>query len=732
MEKIKVNVNYTDKVVLKEYNNYNDLINDLYLNLAYVVDKNIISNISSHLDLFPMYDIYTENIHLVKTEELFNRLNNFHYRPINNEIYQLIFKTNKPKLINFLKNYDINILYKTFYKIIYNNNPSTEELTDCVRPSFLPILKSAYPYYTKTELIYLALNKNLWHDKLILSSICDIIKSNDIDGNILLNHQIYIRENLADSYIKYYSFLGSSIFNYYLRFPSNMLRDTVLEGHINNFRDILIKSPPWNKPYIFYRWINQDNFLKGYNIGDIWIDNGFLSTTREPFVNPNKNYFGYILVKIKVPANIIGCGLAIEYYSHFPDEQEIVFPPSKYKLVNTSDTKYFHPNEIVTNKVVSKYEFEWIGHLDNYLDKTKFKSGYNFISTLDNQLDGYSVSEKLDNFMKKYKNKFITKIGSSDIIFNVAKIESDQYDHFFYLNLLDYIERGDEYEKEIFITWQNEKTGEINLFIEIGAVISVNYYSRFNPSETKIIGDYKYDDILDFINRLALLFNIERIIIHSDYKKYWDIIDTNKVKEDLYSYHNKQLYISDCFYFNQLLYHYICNASMIHVQTSNFIEYLYNNKNVKFTYGIDALTHLMDINLVEFVNIFKNDMMVMNESYIELIFKLANKLIIKNIDTTNLLVNITKAKRKVIPGKKIIDLYLYISLNYYYLIPYLHALIFNTLNIDLDNLVFTMSKKSEYGNIIMPLSDITKISNLKNIFLKRTNIIQAKYKLLNS
>jgi hypothetical protein len=739
MEIINIDIQYIDKHSKKQFNNYTELLEDLYYNLGTITNKYSIDKISTNTDIIPMYDIYTENIFLVSIEQLYDRLVNYHYRPLNSKIIEIINKTGKNKLINFVKNFNIQLLIDTFYKNIYNNNPTTDEITECTRPSFMPIFNSN-PYYTKTELIYLALNNNLWHENLNLNDICDQITNNDISANSLLEHQIYIKENAADNYIKFYSFLGSTPFNNYLRFPENNNRDTILEKHIFNFRSILVNSPPWKKEYYFYRWINNDDFLKKYSIGDIWEDYGFLSTTRQPFVDPDKNYFGYILVKIKVPKNSIGCGLAIEYYSHFLDEQEIVFPPSKYKLINTENTKYYHPNPIVANKVISKYEFEWTGHIDEYIRTDKLKET-KMINTLDinTNLNGYNVEEKLSDFYLKYSNKFYSTIGNEKLLFNVNKIEAGAYDDFFYINKLEKYDKFNTTGKELFITLQNENNGEINLFIEIGSIISVNYYFRFNPNEIKIIGKYEYADILYFLKKISELFSIEQVLIHSDYKKYETVLNKKYdssylqkiiINNESLSYHDKQMYISDCFYFNQILYHYICNIYMIDSNSSEFTNFVYNYENVKITYNIDIITYLMSIELTDFLYQFDtNDTFIQNQ-YIDLIFKLARK-IMKNTDTViNKLNNIIKAKRKIISGKKLIDLYFYIFTNYYYLIPYLHSIIFNNYNIDLDNLIFSITFQVEHKNISIPINDINKLRLQKDVYLKRMSIKTKKYKLL--
>ena len=60
---------------------------------------------------------------------------------------------------------------------------------------------------------------------------------------------------------------------------------------------LIIKSPKFDSNYIVYRFVDNDSFLNNLNIGDIFIDRGFVSTTRNPFYFPKNNYFGEILIK---------------------------------------------------------------------------------------------------------------------------------------------------------------------------------------------------------------------------------------------------------------------------------------------------------------------------------------------------------------------------------------------------------------------------------------------------
>jgi hypothetical protein len=82
--------------------------------------------------------------------------------------------------------------------------------------------------------------------------------------------------------------------------------------------------------------------------------------------------------------------------------------------------------------------------------------------------------------------------------------------------------------KELFLTWQNEN-GDINLAIEVSNILSVNYYFKFSGMETKLTGKMTYDDIVIFIANLAKLFNSDKVVINSDYKKFSNIISNDMI-----------------------------------------------------------------------------------------------------------------------------------------------------------------------------------------------------------
>ena len=121
--------------------------------------------------------------------------------------------------------------------------------------------------------------------------------------------------------------------------------------------NLVLSAPEFDKSYTFYRFIKEDSYLSGIKIGDLFTETGFVSTTRDPYYRSDLYKFGFILIKIKIPANRIGVALCLETVSHFPEEQEIIFPPnSKFKLISRdNDCVYYHTDSNFSSKIKTKY-----------------------------------------------------------------------------------------------------------------------------------------------------------------------------------------------------------------------------------------------------------------------------------------------------------------------------------------------------------------------------------------
>lgn len=355
------------------------LILDIFNLKITIKDKDKIK-LSQYQDLIPMYDIYSQQIYPIKKQNIHHRLIDSDYRFITNEIKDWIenlyekYKSDKilgnkfKNNLQIIKNYDIDTLIQTSYKTLYEYSPKLGLLVSiCKRKSFDPFIKHLKPYYTKLELIKLGQNMKIIDDinieKLLNQEfhyeICKTVSSNDVSYDEIKTHTDYIIKNDLISYVTFYSFIGSFLYNKVLRDNSNIY-NFFYEG-ISKLINGIKTSPPLDNNYYLYRFIWDDSFIRDLNVGDFYMDKGFVSTTRDPFYSPGINgNFGLTLVKINIPKKVNG--LMIENFSLFPKEEEFLLPPnSKLKLISKNDKfKYHHTNKEFEKLITKKYEFEYV------------------------------------------------------------------------------------------------------------------------------------------------------------------------------------------------------------------------------------------------------------------------------------------------------------------------------------------------------------------------------------
>jgi hypothetical protein len=673
--------------------------------------KHIKKNISLLESDIPLFDIYSQNIYIIKPENLYYRITESHYRFPNKKIINLLINTLNTlkknnsninnyyieklnKNIRFLSNFNLVILKKTFYKLFYLYNPNIKELTNCLKPSFIPFLKSN-PYYTKSELINLGLNMNLNIKKIDTEKICKKIKENDINSKIILQHQIYIEQNVCKSYIQLYTLLGSFYWNSYLR-NNDRIQDIFLEKQINNLYYIIERSPAFDKDYYLYRFIQNDSYLSHLKIGDLFEETSFISTTRNPFYDPKNNYFGFILIKIKIPKNIEGIGLMIETYSLFPKEEEILLNPSILKLISiNNDFYYYHPNSNASNMIKKKYEFQFIETIKNKPTTfLNYKNEYNPIPTLNflnMKLNGNDFTSKVyyfyNNILPKYNDAryFYTEIENNIYLFQVFYLDYNPiYEKYFFIQ--QYYKKN-----EIYFILQDENTGQIILLIEIRDIISVNYISKFVGSKD-IFSDYQ---LIKFISILGHFFGISDIIIHNSYESYYEI--------------SKKL-------LNTTL-----NSVIQHDNPDNHIISLYSGD---FTFYNKDIIQFMNLNFDKFKNIPGLTCNLKKHVILSL----------KKINVIDLFVNIDKSPLyyiliKTNKNMNFLDFYLFIHNNYFYLLSDLINIIvrFNNDifpepkdNPFLNTCYYLSSQQFLYESNIIPFITIYK-TNIYNDYIYKLN-----------
>ena len=413
--------------------------------------------------------------------------------------------------------FDLNILYQTYIKIFYKYSIfEGKEITTCQKPSFLPQFTHLKPYFSRSEIINLSLNLNIISKKEEFNNInelCDKIQSNDINFDMLLKHKKYMGDKKSVGLIQYYTLQGSYIMNEYLRNLTNYKdKNDYLESLISPVWDLITSSPKFDKDYTLYRFIQNDKFLSHLKIDDIYTEKGFLSTTRDPFYKNESFDFGFILLKIKIPKNIKGVALCLETISHFPSEQEIIFPPlSKFKLVQkNNDCIYYHTDNSINTKIKTKYEFEYVGRDDKKFDREKNNTKIQTIDFLKEhkQID-LKIMEKIKQFEKDHINEhklFNVKIGEKTFT-----IISEWYDSI------------GAYEKYYAIKTKNGFSmyciydNYVMFFIEIfNDEMNVNYYVKYSELDVnQIVGD---ENLILFYSSVAYYFNIHTVNIYASYK----------------------------------------------------------------------------------------------------------------------------------------------------------------------------------------------------------------------
>lgn len=503
--------------------------------------KNIVLTIKKYLakldNYIPLYDIINKNLHIISSHDVYQSIVYEFYRfpdkMFIEKIKRKYLKLNKLKtydllkkreihkielMLNFLEQFDENTLYDTYLKIFYYSNKSLEQITLCTRKSFLSIFKHIKPYYDKDELINLAKNMNIIRDyhNFSINKICKLVRKNDIPYKTLLTHYEHIYNFDMAGLIKYYTIQGSYFLNKYLRkynlskYPKN----TEYENTIKQLYNLITGVPKFKKPYIVYRFIQDDKYLINLKIGDKYIEKGFMSTTRDPFYKPDLFKFGFILLRIQIPKNINGVALCVETVSNFSSEEEIIFAPnSEFELINIDENvKYYTSDPLYQKYIKKRYEFKYIKtHKLQFL--TKNINSIKEIKFGKENTKYISIEETIINYEQEYLdtyNQCITKIGKHKYVlynewFDSTGTYKDIYGH------------HTSHGFSIYALHSNY----ILFMIEIGnnngkKIMTVNYYLRHLPIP-KVL-PFEDDEFIEFIFSVANFFMIHELRIYMTYR----------------------------------------------------------------------------------------------------------------------------------------------------------------------------------------------------------------------
>jgi hypothetical protein len=489
----------------------------------------------------PLYDIYANNIFLIDKYSVYERVTNQFYRFPNNELIKKLkkqkeeikkHKLNDPLdirtqkkinlMITFINYFDINLLYKTYILVFYKYSKFVgQEITTCKRESFLPQFYHIKPYFTRSEIINMARNMEMGNitdeiDELKVENLCQEIKNNEMDYTILLKHKQYMMNKESLGMVQFYTLQGSFIMNQYMRnktFYKN--QNEYLEKLIKPMWNLVLSAPEFDKKYTLYRFIKNDEYLRNLKVNDIFTENGFTSTTRDPFYKSESYQFGFILIKINVPADKKGVALCLETISHFPEEQEIIFPPqSKFKLIKKdADCVYHHTDKDFSAKVKTRYEFDWIEN-----DEIRFTRALKPLKI--EKVDFLKIEKKpklkLIEKIKDFENNYVNEASQFNINLGNKEITvlTEWYDSTGAYNNFYAVETSSGFSLYTFYD------GYILFFIEITEInnqsqMHINYYVKYSAIDpNKIIGDEK---LILFYSSIAHYFDIHNVTIYANY-----------------------------------------------------------------------------------------------------------------------------------------------------------------------------------------------------------------------
>lgn len=712
-----IKLSYNDGTEAVIVNDAQKVITEMYYKLAKIenLTDEIKNYLSSNTDLIPLYDVFSKNLYIINSENVYNRVTNYHYRLPDKKIVSSIEKSlininpDDPltsafhdkllKNLNFIKNFDLDILEKTYYKLFYLSQPETFDLTSCIKPSFVPFLTNK-PYYTKSELVNLGLNMGLTLSD-DLSKVCKLVSDSDITSDTILNHQQYIKK-CHKSYIQLYTLLGSYYWNQYLRL-NNLFRDLFLEEQIKTLYNIVKDSPPLDKDYWVYRFIENDDYLSSVKIGSYFLEESFISATRNPFYDVKNNVFGFILIKIKLPKNIKGVGLCIETYSLFPHEEEILLNPSKLKLLSIdTNYKYYHPDTRASKKIQKMYTFEYIEMLplkntEEYSDDEKVIPNIDFLHS-ENKGDDFpsKLYYFFNNMILTRNNKkyFKTEIGNKEYLFQAFYLNHNLiYEKYFFL-----LKQDDKHREVMYLILQDEKSGEIYLLIELRDTISVNYIHRFIG--TPDVCPFLDEDLILFLSKLSHFFGINEVIIHDRYKSY------DKISNDIIKKYNSE------------------NNNILSVNDNHIISLF--SGDFKY-YNVNLILSIEQKGLI--FNNIPGLSFNLKQHHFQRFSKINALDIFSDIEKSPLYNILIKQNKFSNHELNILEFYIFIHYNYFYFIKELNKLI-----IDYDTIIYKNQLINPWINSYSILNSEEYLFDkgiIKSVKLFKTNLFQDYLMKLN-
>lgn len=627
--------------------NPDDILINIFANKYKLQDnnnKNIISNLN--YSLIPMFNISFLGIVLVNKYNVFEKMKLYNYRIIDKNIYNFLVENNKNKFKNFCKYEKWNVFMENYAKrtiealtnfnlkeFNFNlNNIILSLLNDAEKSVYLEqtsYIKADYSHNIKFYVNpspYYNINQLISDNNINLDKNYKKIYKRDFSYIDLLNHKNYILKNHAEGIINYYGLIGSYKINNYLReiFDfKNKYNNIILNKFILNFWNLIRKSPAFINDFYIYRIINNDTFLENLNINDIYIDNAFLSCTRDPNYIVNNYNFGNILLKIKIPKNTIGCGLCYEFFSFFTKEQEIILPPKiKLKLIAKNNNVIFnHYDKNIQMKFDKKYEF--IIDVDDFSDisiNNKVDISLNTIKYFDNTK--FSYSSDIENMFSQFKKLYLNennqinyKVNESifDLNFDLLDISPN------YLNKFIFI-RNNNNNKQLFIY----KLDKNNIIFNITIIYHENnYFIHINPynyyMNKSIDKNVNINDFFILLKNLSKIFKMKQFFLITDYitcknnfsSFNYEIYNYFKFKKSYYCEFDNIFYIDEKYNIFE----------KENIKNNDIINKIISKKNYKKVNNYYILTYHIfnEITFEDIYSFFKKNIIIFNKNiYIEI------------------------------------------------------------------------------------------------------------------
>ena len=139
------------------------------------------------------------------------------------------------------------------------------------------------------------------------------------------------------------------------------------------------------------------------------------------------------------------------------------------------------------------------------------------------------ISQRFNYFKENYviNNQFVSIINNNKYVFNFEAYDSTSvYKPFFFYEIKD----------GIMITTANPKYGNINIMMELGYEIHVNYYFKYSVTDKSIYVDLNKSEWIEWFSQLSYILGYRLVVFHSNYSISYDKNDTIKQKQDKYRY----------------------------------------------------------------------------------------------------------------------------------------------------------------------------------------------------